>query len=83
MAKVISYKFLSAEINHGTAEDPNIEQIVLDKRIECHTQADFDSNFPSAEAEAMVEIIVEGEFDPETETASAEDVLDALLGVNV
>ncbi len=27
MAKVIKYKFLSAEINHGTEENPNIEQI--------------------------------------------------------
>ena len=27
MAKVISYKFLSCEVNHGTEEEPNIEQI--------------------------------------------------------
>lgn len=33
MAKVISYKFLSAEINHGTEEEPNIEQIILDKSM--------------------------------------------------
>ena len=33
MAKIISYKFLSAEINHGTEEEPNIEQIVLDKSM--------------------------------------------------
>lgn len=25
--KIIKYKFLSAEINHGTEEEPNIEQI--------------------------------------------------------
>ena len=33
MAKMIYYKFLSAEINHGTEEEPNIEQIILDKAL--------------------------------------------------
>lgn len=33
MAKIISYKFLSCEINHGTQENPNIEQIFLDKSM--------------------------------------------------
>jgi hypothetical protein len=27
MAKVIKYKFLSCEVNHGTEENPDIEQI--------------------------------------------------------
>lgn len=31
--KIIKYKFLSAEINHGTEENPNIEQIILDKSM--------------------------------------------------
>ena len=30
MAKIIKYKLLSAEINHGTEENPIIEQILLD-----------------------------------------------------
>ena len=30
MAKVIKYKFLSCEVNHGTEENPDIEQILLD-----------------------------------------------------
>ena len=29
--KIIKYKFLSAEINHDTEENPDIDQIVLDK----------------------------------------------------
>lgn len=33
MAKVIKYKFLSAEINNGTKEKPDIEQIFLDAII--------------------------------------------------
>lgn len=28
--KIIKYKFLSAEINHGTEEEPKIEQILVD-----------------------------------------------------
>lgn len=31
--KIIKYKFLSAEINHGTEEEPKIEQIILDKSM--------------------------------------------------
>lgn len=31
--KIIKYKFLSCEINHGTEENPNIEQVFLKKLI--------------------------------------------------
>ena len=31
--KKIKYKFLSAEINHGTEENPDIEQIFLEKSM--------------------------------------------------
>jgi hypothetical protein len=83
MAKVIKYKFLSAEISNGTEENHNIEHILLDAEIECKTQAQFDANYPIAEKEAVGEIIVEGEFEPEVDTASTDDVLNALLGVTV
>lgn len=81
--KIIKYKFLSCEVNRGTEETPDIEQIIFDVRIPCPTQADYDINYPIAEKEAMGEIIVEGEFDPEVDTASTDDVLNALLGVTV
>jgi len=29
--KIIKYNFLSAEVNHGTEENPNIERIFLNK----------------------------------------------------
>ena len=29
MAKIIKYDFLSAEINHGTEEEPKIEQVLI------------------------------------------------------
>ena len=31
--KIIKYKFLSCEVNHGTEENPNIEQIFLEKSM--------------------------------------------------
>ena len=31
--KIIKYKYLSAEINHGTEEEPVIEQIILEKSM--------------------------------------------------
>lgn len=34
MAKVIKYKFLSCEVNHGTEEKPVIEQIFFDKTMD-------------------------------------------------
>lgn len=73
--KFIKYKFLSAEINHGTEENPNIEQILLDKSICCRTQAEFDANYPIAEKEAIGEIIVEGKF--ETEKPTQLDAIEA------
>ena len=33
MAKIIKYKFVAGEENHGTKEAPNIEQIFLDKTM--------------------------------------------------
>ena len=33
MAKIIKYQFLSCEVNHGTEDEPIIEQIILDKTI--------------------------------------------------
>jgi hypothetical protein len=69
MAKIIKYKF-------KPGEKP------VDAFIECKTQALFDANYPIAESEAVPGTIkVSGEFDPEQDNASADDVLNALLGV--
>lgn len=68
MAKVIKYKFLSCEINHGTEKKPDIEQVLLDAEIECRTQEQYVANYPIAEREAVPGTIeVMGEFDPEPE----------------
>jgi hypothetical protein len=65
MAKIIKYQFVAAEVNHGTEERPDIEQILADAQIECKDQTAYDANYPIAEKEAVGEITVEGEFDPE------------------
>lgn len=82
--KIIKYKFLSAEINHGTEENPNVVQFFINKQLECSTQADFDANYPIAEKEADPGTIdVSGEFDAEpVAEPTADEILNAMLGVN-
>ena len=79
MAKVIKYKFLSCEVNHGTEESPDIEQVILDKSITCPTQAVYNANYPIAEREAIHGTIdVSGEFDPEPEVPTDTERIDEL-----
>lgn len=74
MAKIISYKFLSSVVNHGTEESTDIKQAILPKSLKCNTQADFERNYPIAEKEAVPGTIeVNGEFDPEPEPAPTGD----------
>ena len=82
--KTIKYKFLSCEINHGTEENPNIEQVLLEKIMFCKNQTEFDECYPVAESEAVGKIDVDGEFDTEEPTdaeriAELEEALDMLL----
>lgn len=82
--KTIKYKFLSCEINHGTEENPNIEQVLLEKTMFCKNQTEFDECYPVAESEAVGKIDVGGEFDTEEPTdaeriAELEEALDMLL----
>lgn len=35
MGKIIKYQFLSCQINHGTEEDPVMEDVLLEKKIKC------------------------------------------------
>ena len=81
MAKVIKYKFLSCEVNHGTEENPNVEQIILDKSIKCPTKAVYDANLPIAEAEAIPGTLDRdplGKFDPEPTPSGDSAVWDEL-----
>lgn len=50
--KIIKYKFLSCEINHGTEDNPDIEQVFLYPEIHCETKEMLDANLPIIEKEA-------------------------------
>ena len=65
--KKIKYQFLSAQFNKGTTENPDIEQIILDKEISCSDEY-FDINYAIAEKEAYNgRITVEDVLEPVTE----------------
>lgn len=74
MAKIIKYKFVAGERNTGAEEKPNVEQIILDKEMECKTQTDFDANYPVVGKEAIPGTIeVSGEFDDEPTEPTQEE----------
>ena len=85
MAKVIRYKIVDAEINYGTEENPNVEQIIGERAMTCPTEEAFNIMLPIAEKEAVPGTIeVSGEFEPdEPDVETTDDVLNALLGVSV
>ena len=72
--KIIKYKFLSAEINHGTEEEPNIEQIFANI-----TMGWSEVNEEIAKKEAYNgEYTIEDDGQPEpAETPSQLDVIEA------
>lgn len=78
--EAIKYKFLSAEVNHGTEEQPDIEKIYLDKSIPYS-----EVNEEIAKKEAYNgEYTIEDDGQPEHEAVeTTDDVLNALLGVTV
>lgn len=76
--KIIKYKFLSCEINHGTEEEPNIGQVFLNKKISCSNET-FSANYALAQREAYGEITVEDIPDLETEPSQEEDTAAMLV----
>ena len=59
-----------------------VETVLTAASIKCPTQTALDNNLPIVQAEAYHgEYTIEGEFDPEQDTTSTDDVLNALLGV--
>lgn len=80
MAKVIKYKFLSAEVNQGTEESPIVEQIFIEKTMDWN-----EVNEETAKREAYNgEYTIEDDGQPEPEPVeTTDDILNALLGVTV
>ena len=70
MAKIIKYKFVAGEENHGTKEAPNIEQIFLDKTM---TWSEANEEIAKREAyKGEYTIEDDGEPEPETQPTDAE-----------
>lgn len=77
MAKVIRYQFLSSEINHGAEENPQIEQIILEKHMKCNTKEQYEANLLIAEKEAIPGTLDpdnDGEFDEKAQPTDAERI---------
>lgn len=68
--KIIKYKFLSCEINYGTKEKPDIEQVFLEKTMR-HSEV----NEETAKREAYNgEYTVEDDGQPEPEATPEERI---------
>lgn len=77
--KTIKYRFLSAEVNHGTEDAPEIKQIFIDKSMGWS-----EANEEIAKQEAYNgEYTIEDDGQPEPDNTTTDDVLNALLGVTV
>ena len=79
MAKVIKYKFLSCEVNHGTKENPVMEQIFLEKFMDWN-----EANEEIAKCEAHNgKYIIEDDGQPDpTETPTQLDRIEAQVAYN-
>ena len=76
MAKVIKYN-LCTKVNHGTEEEPQIEEILYPVEMGWN-----EINEETAKREAYNgEYTIEDDGQPEPDTASTDDVLNAMLGV--
>lgn len=75
--KIIRYRFLTAEINHGTEENPDVEQILLNKEIRCYADC-LEANEEIAKAEAyMGEYTIEDDGEPVVEAPTWQDRIEA------
>ena len=91
MAKYIKYRFLSAEINHGTEEAPDIEQVFLTKSLRCKSESEYNEALLVAEKEAYngtYEVIDDGTEEAaiptiEDRTEALESALLEMMGVTV
>ena len=76
--KIIKYKFLSCQINHGTEENPEYEDVLVDKEI-CCAEAYMESNLEAAKKEAYKgEYTVDDDGQPEPEIPTEDSVWDEL-----
>lgn len=72
--KTIRYKFMSGEVNRGTEENPNMEQILLDKTMSWSEANEELAKTESYNGEYTIED--DGQPDPE-DTPTAMDRIEA------
>ena len=77
MAKVIKYKFLSGDVNHGTEENPIIEQTFLNKSLNWNEANEEIAKKESYNGEYVVEEVDEPEAEP-TEAERIAELEEAL-----
>ena len=76
--KIIKYKFLSCQINHGTEEEPVYEAVLLGKEIRC-AEVDLETNEEIAKREAYNgEYTIEDDGVEEIVTPTTEERVEAL-----
>lgn len=76
MAKIIKYKYVANEINHGTVENPDVEQILFDKTLGWSETAEEIAKREAYNGEYTIED--DGVLEPESPTESSVwDELDA------
>ena len=79
--KQISYKFLSAEINHGTEQNPNIMCIFINKAIPFNEANEETAKKEAYKGEYTIEEVEAEEPAPtiEERTAALEEAINLLL----
>ena len=76
--KIIKYKILSHQINKGTEENPEYEDVIVDKEIRC-AEAYLESNLEAAKKEAYnSEPTIDDDGQPEPEIPAEDSVWDEL-----
>ena len=75
--KVIKYQYVSAEINNGTEEQPNIEQVFSDKTIPYS-----EANEEIAKKEAYNGDYHTEDIEDPVEEPTSDEILNTMLGVN-
>ena len=78
--RVIKYTFLSCELNHGTAEQPVIEQVFIEKAMQWSEKAEEIAKQESYNGEYTIED--DGQEEPQTtdqRIAELEEALALLL----
>ena len=75
--KLLKYKFVAAEINHGAEEEPKIEQILIEKSMGYSTEAEEIAKKEAYKGEYTIEDDGKPEPEPTPSGDSVWDELDA------